>query len=71
VKFSWQIVMCSPEKKKYNENFEMKSKCSIKAKQQLLNILKQKKDNIELKIQLRTGELIHFAMITRFDYVRI
>ncbi len=44
---------------------------SKKTLREILNIIKQKKDNIELKIQLRTGELIHFAMITRFDYVRI
>jgi hypothetical protein len=43
--------MCSPEKKKYNENFEMKSKCSIKGKQQLLNILKQKVKEIEQSME--------------------
>ena len=44
---------------------------SKKTLREVLNILKQKKDNIELKLQLRNGELVHFAMITHFDYISL
>lgn len=57
----------------YYNYLEISIRCSsIKTTlQEILNILKKKKDNIELKLQLQSGKIIHFIMLSRFDYISI
>ena len=44
---------------------------SKKTLREILNILKQKKENIELKLQLANGEIVYFVMLSRFNYIMI
>lgn len=44
---------------------------SKKTLREILNILKQKKENIGLKLQLANGEIVYFVMLSRFDYIMI
>ena len=57
----------------YYNNLGLSIRCadSKKTLREILNILKQKKENIELKLQLNNGEIVHFIMLSRFNYILI
>jgi hypothetical protein len=57
----------------YYNNLGISIRCadSKKTLREILNILRQKKDNIELILQLQNGAMIQFVMLTRFEYISI
>lgn len=57
----------------YYDSLGLSIRCadSKKTLREILNILKQKKENIELKLQLANGEIVYFVMLSRFNYIMI